>query len=306
MARDNGILLESGTNELELLELVADGQSFGINVAKVREIVTYEEERVVAIPSAPPSIRGMYNYRGGTFNLIDLNLELNRDIENRERPIVVITQFNTVTTGFLVDSVQAIHRFSWKDISPMSSIFSEDATSFTGSVRINKGEDLMLLLDLENILARLMPETAIVLEDEPDQEKQIITREQKKVLVAEDSQMIRNMILKALHKEGYEATFAFENGELAWQQLEKWAAGNIDDHIDLVVTDIEMPQMDGLTLCKMIKSDQRMGHLPVVFFSSMINDQMAQKCKSVGGDGHMTKPQINNLVHLLDELLHVD
>ncbi|PID26586.1 MAG: chemotaxis protein CheV [Candidatus Cloacimonadota bacterium] len=299
------ILLETGTNELELLEIILDNQSFGINVAKVKEIIIYDDNSRVDLPEAPPSIKGLYSYRGQTFTIIDLNIELEKPIdESNNRRLVVVTEMNSVLVGILVDKVNSIHRYSWNQIDPVDTFMVEgNSSKFTGTVKLNETK-LMLLLDLEHISSKLLPETALKEEDiesRPDKEE---IRNSKQIIIAEDSHLIRGMMLRLLNKAGYLNIKSFENGQACYDAITEWKEKDLlSQNVDLIVSDIEMPMLDGLTLCKKIKEDNKTKDIPVVIFSSLINEQMIIKCNAVHANGYISKPKIESLVEIIDTQL---
>ncbi|MBF0550134.1 MAG: chemotaxis protein CheV [Deltaproteobacteria bacterium] len=314
------ILLESGTNEVEVAEFLLGSQSFGVNVAKIREFVPYDHGQVTKLPDAPPSLEGMFLLRGRTIPLINLNRHLDRgETVRSERPVVLVTEFNNMVNGFMIDAVLQIHRLSWSNIKPLNPILAGYTPRLTGSVHVKDTE--ILILDLEYIIGEVFPKKMrelIGVEDDVDQTspKEIPVkgsladrRRAMKIVLAEDSAMIRNYMKKALTKAGYQVAALFDNGQDAYEWIVKTkdqaeaARKDITDYINLIVLDIEMPQMDGLTLCKKIKQGLRLTQFPVVMFSSLINEQMARKCDSVGADSYVSKPQMNELVGLLDSFL---
>ncbi|MFH1842196.1 MAG: chemotaxis protein CheV [bacterium] len=310
-----GILLESGTNEVEILEFLLRGQSFGVNVAKIQAIVQYDESQVTKIPQSHHALIGMLDFRSVIIPLIDLTEEFeiqgcenNRIDENmQERRVVLVLEFNNEVSAVLADGVNRIHRISWEGIKPLSPVLSRHSSAFTGSTTIDNRE--ILLFDLEKVLAdilphnKLTPNMADVTEDSLD-----ISRASKRVLLAEDSNFIRESLTQYLQAHGYTGVMAYRDGKAALNAIKKIkqeaeAEGeSIAQRLDIVVTDIEMPKMDGLTLCKNIKEILGGKHLPVVMFSSLINEQMAAKCPSVGADIWISKPQFAQLVKIIDDL----
>lgn len=301
------ILLESGTNEVEVAEFRIRSQSFGVNVAKIREFVPYEQLTVTKLPGKHHSLLGVFLLRNKSIPLIDLDLHLGLKGEKQgSRQVVVITDFNNMTNGFIIDSINRIHRLSWKDIQPLNEYLETNATSITGSIDIENRE--ILVLDLERIIDDVFPESAMVsteqnVLDKPKKEM----REHAKLIIAEDSSTIRNLMIKMLSSVGYKNITAFENGKDAYDAFVRLKS-QIDsegksakDMVDFIVLDIEMPQMDGLTLCKHIKTGLGFSNVPVLMFSSLINEQMARKCEKMGANAYITKPNINKLVDIADE-----
>jgi two-component system chemotaxis response regulator CheV len=308
MATD--ILLDSGTNEVEILEFILGEQSFGINVAKVMQIIAYDAATFTTLPEENRAILGVLLWQGKTIPLIHLGRALKRPDQGAPaRPIVLVTRFNEVTNGFLVSSVNKIHRVSWEMITPISPILAGHSSNITGSVNI-AGQDI-LLVDFEYLVAALFPSVRMDhnLEDAPV--GKALHRQDMRIVFAEDSTFIRDNIVTLLAKVGYTRVTAFENGQDAFLHIrelhQQAAAGarDITEAVNLVITDIEMPRMDGLTLCRKIKQDLQLDEVPVVLFSSLIDEQMAIKCREVGAAAYTCKPKINELIALLDRLLQV-
>ncbi len=304
------ILLESGTNEVEILEFYLDKQSFGINVAKVMQIIPFNNLQVTEVPEPAEGMLGVIVWREDTIPLIDLNAALKRGGEIvSERPIVLVTEFNAVTNAFLTDGVNRIHRLGWDEIRPSSEFLENYSTRIIGSVSVDNTE--ILLVDFEFIIAEYCPETKVGYShfDLPAPKSEELKREDVKIVLAEDSQFIRNTMVGFLHKAGYTSIAIYENGLDAYNEIMKrkeeceLGQTEMSDALHLIITDIEMPQMDGLTLCRKFKKDMGFSHIPVVVFSSLINEQMADKCSDVGADAHITKPEISQLVSMVDELV---
>lgn len=299
---DTNILLESGTNEMEIVEFSIDNNCYGINVAKVREIIKYPDS-IVPVPDSHPSFEGIANIRGQVIPIINLQKHLGSLIEDKASSYIIISEFNNSRVGFCVSSVARIHRLSWKQIeSPRGMLSTEESVV----VAIVKFEDRMiLLLDFEKITADINPDSSMQTEmkTEPQNNKKSLDRSSKTILIAEDSKYILKIIVNKLKDAGYQVHTA-SDGQMAWDHLTSIInAGDfrtINDHIDIIISDIEMPQMDGLHLIKNIKSDDKLRQLPCVVFSSLINEEMSLKCKSVGADAEISKPELGNLVDLID------
>lgn len=305
------ILLDSGTNEVEILEFFLGEQSFGINVAKVTQIVALDDLEFTSVPDRSDSYLGVLLWHGQTIPFIDLSVALRRrKIERSERPIVLVTRFNDVTNGFLISGVNYIHRVGWDQIDPPSSIIEKNSSTITGSVHIDDRD--ILLIDFEYIVADIFPETKMSHKMGESNLTENLAREDVRLVFAEDSTFVRRNVTALLAKVGYRNVKTFENGQDAYEYLSDLkkktdASGNeLTDLVNLVVTDIEMPRMDGLTLCKKLKKELGFDTVPVALFSSLIDDQMGQKCKEVGADVYISKPKINELVSLIDGLLHIN
>jgi two-component system chemotaxis response regulator CheV len=293
------ILLENGTNELEVLEFIVDGNSYGINVAKIREIIPYSP--VTPVPNAHPSVEGIFMPRDTMITAIDLRNCLQRG-QSQPGGLFIITSFNKLDIAFHVDSVVGIHRVSWVDIiKPGATVTTAEDGISTGIIKING--KLIIILDFEKIISDINPETGLKV-TEIDA---LGAREGTNVpiLIAEDSSLLRKLIVDSLRKSGYDNVIKTENGEEAWEYICKYRdEGTLDQNVRLLITDIEMPLMDGHRLTKLVKSDEDTKHIPVVIFSSLVNDEMRKKGDDLGADAQLSKPEIGNLVKVIDQLLN--
>lgn len=292
------ILLENGTNELEVLEFVVDGNSYGINVAKIREIIPYQP--ITPVPNAHPSVEGIFMPRDDMITAIDLRNCLQRGQSN-PGGLFIITSFNKLDIAFHVDSVIGIHRVSWVDIiKPGATVTTAEDGISTGIIKIDG--KLIIILDFEKIITDINPETGLKV-TEIDA---LGVREETSIpiLIAEDSSLLRKLICDSLRKAGYDNIIKTENGEEAWEYITKCRdAGTLDDDVKLLITDIEMPLMDGHRLTKLVKSDDTTKQIPVIIFSSLVNDEMRKKGEDLGADAQLSKPEIGNLVKVIDQLL---
>lgn len=298
------ILLESGTNELEILEFTIQKEIFGINVAKVREIMKCCP--VKPMQNAHPVIEGIFKPRDAVITVIDLAkyLEL-EESSDPKRDIFIIANFNELNFAFHVHEVVGIDRISWRKIEkPDQIIYGGDDGVATGIAEFDGR--LITILDFEKIVAEIAPTTSIQMEDIETLGPR--ARSDKKILIAEDSMLLSKMIVECLHRAGYENTVKLDNGQEAWDFLceAKVSGDPIEEHVSLVVTDIEMPQMDGHRLTKLIKEDSVLQQLPVVLFSSLINEEMRIKGTKLGADAQITKPEIANLVSIIDRLTNTE
>ena len=225
-----GILLESGTNEIEIMKFKIQGEFYGINVAKVKEIMMAAKVKVM--PHAHPAVEGIFKPRDILITVIDLGFYLtNEYLEHKSRDLFIVTNFNKMTVAFRVQSIEGM-------------------------------------------------------------------------VIAEDSILLQKMIDDALSRAGFTDVKNFNNGQEAWDYLKSISHdSDLYDKVNLVITDIEMPEMDGHRLTKLIKEDERLKQLPVVIFSSLIDEQMRIKGEALGADEQLTKPEIGNLVHVIDRLL---
>jgi len=295
---ESKILMETGTNELEVLEFTIAGNSYGINVAKIREIINYQP--VTPIPNAHPSIEGIFMPRDTMITAVSLSncLQLG-DMDTTG--LFIITNFNKLDVAFHVENVVGIHRVSWTQIMKPEATFSNANEGIsTGIVNING--KLIVILDFEKIVADINPETGIKISEI----EQLGVRERSNVpvLFAEDSALLNKLVRDSLHKAGYDNVMSVENGQEAWDIIEDaYSKGVLEETCKVLITDIEMPKMDGLRLTKLVKDDPRFKHIPVVIFSSLINEEMRRKGESIGANAMLSKPEIGNLVMEVDALV---
>lgn len=295
------ILLESGTNELEIMEFTVGGELFGINIAKIREIMRAQETK--RMPNSHNFVEGIFKQRGEVITVIDLAKCLNIEkSENKSHDIFILTHFNKLNFAFRVESVVGIDRVSWEDIKKPDKVIYSGEDSVATAIAEYK-DRLITILDFEKIIADISPETSITLDRLDELGDRV--ESQKKILVAEDSMMLSNLIIGFLHKSGYKNTVKFNNGKEAWNYLTeaKESGLPISNYVSCIVSDIEMPLMDGHRLTKLIKTDDELKHIPVILFSSLISDELRIKGKEVGADEQITKPEIVELVNIIDRLI---
>ncbi|MEY8356453.1 chemotaxis protein [Lachnospiraceae bacterium 54-53] len=294
------ILLESGTNEIEIMEFTIYGELYGINVAKVREIMM--SDKVKPIPHAHPSVEGIFKPRDLLLTVIDLPQYLTGSTtEKQSKDLFIITNFNKLHIAFRVHSVVGISRISWKNIQkPDDTISRGEEGVATGIAQC--GDDLVTILDFEKIVADIAPETGIQL----DEISRLGHREKvnSPIVIAEDSILLAKMIEASLRKAGYENLTFMNNGQEAWNYLSHIRDdSDLDKKVSLIITDIEMPEMDGHRLTKLVKDDKRLKDIPLIIFSSMINQELMIKGKQLGADEQLSKPEIGHLVEVIDHLL---
>lgn len=297
---DTNILLESGTNELEILEFVVGENRYGINVAKIREILQYTP--AVPVPNADPCIEGIFMPRDEVITSISLSKVLNLPESNEiKNDLYIVTYFNNTNAAFHVHSVVGIHRVSWEEVlKPDATLNGQGKGVATGIVKLDGR--LIVLLDFEKIIADISPDTSLKVSD--IDELGFRQRSTKPILIAEDSALLSKLLQDCLKKAGYSNLIVNMDGQDAWEKLtELNKDGKITDKVKLIITDIEMPRMDGHHLTKLIKSDDKMKSIPVIIFSSMISDELIVKGKSLGADAQITKPQIGRLVGEIDKLI---
>ena len=297
---ETGILLESGTNELEILEFKVGNNYYGINVAKIREIISYQTP--TPIPNADPRIEGIFMPRDEIISIIDL-----AEVMHLEKPdkvsndMYIVTNFNQLNTAFHVNAVLGIHRVSWSDIvKPDSTINTAGEGMATGIIRIDK--KLIIILDFEKIVSEINPETGLKVSDVEHMRNR--SRNESPILIAEDSALLSKMIVNCLEQAGYTNLITTDNGQECWDKLQEYLAeGDIDDKVSCIITDIEMPQMDGHRLTKLVKENEALKHIPLIIFSSLVNAEMRRKGEQLGADAQLSKPEIGQLVGAIDKLI---
>lgn len=337
----NGILLESGTNEVEILEFVVGGQPFGVNVLKIQAIEQYDPARITQIQLSHPSVVGTLLFRENCITLIDLSAEMEDEIISNEpdvdeainsvispemiasaakpgeenhgqsdptgNKLTLVMEFNNMKTAFLVDGVNRIHRVSWESIKPLSPFLASTESKFTGSMQIEKRE--ILIVDMEKVVTEILPKGQEIFGVEEATGPISEQRAKAPIFLAEDSAIIRDKVRSELAKANYTNLRTFPNGLecfKAFTAIKEQAQVDgvpVSSVVGGLISDIEMPQMDGLALCKNIKESLAIKDVPIIMFSSLINEQVARKCEDVGSDAYITKPQFRELVELLDEFV---
>ena len=295
---DTNILLESGTNELEVLEFTLGDNHYGINVAKIREILQYMP--VTPVPNTHPSVEGIFMPRDTMITVINLKNCLNLP-QTDEKGLFIITNFNKLNVAFHVDQVIGIHRVSWENIiKPDETLTGEQGSTATGVIKMD--DRLIVILDFEAIVASISPQTGLRVNDIDEMEAR--DRSDATILIAEDSALLSKLITECLKKSGYTNLIVEENGQEAWDVIKAMQAkGDITKHLDCIITDIEMPLMDGHRLTKLVKSDAELRDIPVIIFSSLVNEEMRKKGEQLGADAQLTKPEIGKLVEAIDKLI---
>jgi two-component system chemotaxis response regulator CheV len=296
---DTNILLESGTNELEILEFKVENNYYGINVAKIREILLYQP--VTPLPHSHPCVEGIFMPRDTMISVVSLRKCLNIETEPAGDGLFIITNFNNLNTAFHVDEVLGIHRVSWEAIiKPDATINADETAISTGVIKLD--DKLVVILDFEKIVADINPETGLQVSDLDNYEQR--DRSASPVMIAEDSPLLSKLICECLRKAGYTNLIVNANGQEAWEKLvEMNKRGTVLQDVHCIITDIEMPLMDGHRLTKLVKSHDVMKKIPVVIFSSLINEEIRIKGESLGADAQLTKPEIGKLVDAIDGLI---
>ena len=297
MSQAQGILLEAGTNEMELLVFKLDNVRFGINVAKVREII--QRPKAVAIPHSPFAVEGSFRLRDDVLTLINLGAHFHMEGEQTRQGegMSIIVEFNSMQCGILVDAVEVIHRLRWDDIEPPSPYLMNMNVPITGVARV--GKDLVLIADFETIISEILGINGV---DDAEGPAEEVPPEDAHILLADDSMILRKQLTRVLENAGYRHLCVCADGREAWEAIKRNQKSG-EHPFDLVLTDIEMPQMDGLHLTAKIKGDPDLKDTPVILFSSLITDDNRRKGEAVGADEQICKPDSQNVVTAIQRFL---
>ena len=299
MAQQSEILLESGTNELEVLVFTLGKNRYGVNVAKVREAI--KPLRTTSLPHTHHAVLGAFCLRDSVTALIDLRkyFKLTTEAPKDEDRRVIVMEFNDVRVGFLVDDLEQIYRVSWEEMSAMPTVDDAHDSTFTSICMI--GGQMVLMVDFEKIVFDIGGRDLFAVNAEQIDRTKI--RPKAPLLLAEDSPSMRKLIANNLAEAGYTQVTAVEDGATAWKATSSRKGDAGQPQFKVIITDIEMPQLDGLALCKRIKTDPDLKDIPVVVFSSLVSDDNIKKIESVGANAQITKPELHKLVELIDALL---
>ncbi len=303
------ILLESGTNELEIITLFINrldaktGKTtrteYGINAAKVKELVAIPDE-ITEIPDSPESVQGVFLLRDQTIPLVDLcswfQYEPDKSPDCLEKWVVIVTEINGKLFGFLSHGVDKVYRVSWTQIQPPPDLIA-DCKTITGICLV---DDLLIqMIDFESITASIDPSMQLRQPEVNPEAIYAADHSGKFVVAADDSRLIMEQIRRTLESAGLHVR-SFSDGQAAWDFLcELKEEGQVDSKLLAIVTDIEMPRMDGHNLCMRIRAEEEFDSIPVILFSSLINKALSIKGKEVGADDQITKPELGQLVDRL-------
>ncbi len=296
----SSVLLEAGTGEVEIIVFIVNGNAYCINVLKTREIIRLSEVRPGAVDNK--SILGLASVRDKVMTVVDLSYILDKkQTDLSESKMALVCEFNRQEIMFVVDSIVGIQRVKWADIAKPDGLLK--ASLAVGNILTDNG--ILLLLDFEKIVTDLSDSENVYLKKKATMTSKT-EREGKKVFIAEDSKTIRSLLKEVLIAAGYINLTLFDNGQDALRAIyeikEKHGAA-FNKGVDLLITDIEMPILDGHTVTRRIKEDPILNELPVIIFSSLITDDLFHKGEKVGADRQISKPSIDGLVASLDELL---
>jgi len=285
------------------MEFTMAGDSFGINVAKVTEIMRYTP--ITPMTLSHPCIDGVFKPRGKLITVINLPRYMAlRENEDPTGDMLMITNFDNINAAFLVHTVEDMHRINWSNVErPSSIVYGNQDSVITGTTKI--GDKIITILDFEKVLYDINPETGLQISEvhRMGERAHVV----KPIVVVEDSVFLRRMLIEALEAAGYTNITSFDNGQDAWDYLSNCRdeclvnITPIEKKVSILITDIEMPRMDGHHLTKLVKSDEVLTKIPVLVFSSLIDDAQKQLGEKLGVSAHLSKPQIGKLVSTMDE-----
>lgn len=297
---ESNILLESGTGEVEILEFVIGKKHFAINIIKVKEVIDVEEGSITKLPEVNPAIAGLILCRNEIITLIDLKYIIEKGKQADSYSKVIICEFNKLKVAFNIDAVLGVHRIKWEEIQKPDDISANSLV--IGNILIDK--TILLMLDFEKIVTDISPKTGISEDRIVDVEYK--DRSDVKIALADDSALIRKLLKDTLCKAGFKNLRTFDDGKQIYNYLNDLVnkkGDNFTEDVQLVITDVEMPQMDGHTLTRKIKEDPILRKLPVVIFSSLITDELKHKGEAVKADAQLSKPEVGQLIGVIDKLL---
>lgn len=301
MSENTKILTESGNNEVEMLIFILRDCHYAVNVSKVREIIKYMN--ITPVPSGDNSIAGFIMPRDVLITAIDMRYCLYGETSTpNDKAYLIICHFNKLDIAFQVDGVIGIQRISWNDITSPSEVLQTDDSSITGIVKIK--DDIISIIDLEKIMTDINPSNGLTMDDVKNISSEFIEdvkRRKLTLLLVEDSKTLSKLISTYIEQVGYKVIVTSDGEEGYNKLVHMRKEGTIKD-IDCIISDIEMPRMDGLTLCKKLKEDNEFRNIPFIMFSSLAEGQMADKCFSVGADDCLAKPELGVLLDKVHKL----
>ena len=305
-------ILETGANELEIIDFrmfeeLEDGSVYewvlGVNVAKVKEVIQ-RPEHIFKSPGSPPEVEGLAKIRDQVIPIVNLQKWMKiKAPKDKKNKYVIVMEFLREVIGILVHEAKRIRRIKWTDIKkPPASIDEKLGGKVVGVIEIEDGQ-LLLLLDFEGILDELGMIKVFHVEDETSYNQ---SNEHFTILILDDSPVARKIIKKILTKDGHtviEAQSGIEGLQILEEIKKEAEAEGVDitDKIQLIISDIEMPGMDGLTFTRKVKEDPVLSKIPVVINTSLSDKATVDKTKFVNADAHLVKFDTKDLLHIVHE-----
>ncbi len=306
----SNILLEVGTNELEVITFYLEfndpnsdkkvRNAFGINAAKVRELVAMPEA-ITEVINSPECVQGVFLLRNKTIPLVDISIYFGYDVdtseEARRKWVVIVAELNGKAFGFITHGVDKVYRVSWKQIEPPSTIIAANA-SITGICLIDT--QTIQMIDFERITSDIDPSMVMRMNHTVEASGFLDASKAKEVVIIDDSRVILMQVSNSLKKAKFHVS-THSDGQIGWEYLEGLReAGTLDEKVLAIISDIEMPRMDGHHFCKLVKKSPAYSKIPVILFSSMINEALRKKGEAVGADDQVTKPELDTLIERIE------
>ena len=307
----SNILLEVGTNELEVITFCLQWidpatkekrkNSYGINAAKVRELIALPEG-VTEVVNSPPAVQGVFLLRDRTIPLIDLctwfDYQVDMTDTEQKKWVVIVAELNGKPFGFISHGVDKVYRISWSQISPPPEILS-GSQSITGICQVN--DQIIQMIDFERIISEIDPTMKIKSSMDKKDAHEIEEKYDKSVLVVDDSQVVRIQLTRTLKDAGFNVV-PHNDGQAAWDYLEGLRKeGELESNILAIISDIEMPRMDGHHFCMRVRKQPAYSKIPILLFSSMINEALRRKGEALGADDQVTKPELDDLIDRMEQ-----
>ncbi|GHU46591.1 chemotaxis protein CheV [Clostridia bacterium] len=293
--------VDSGTNELQLLEFLVGDEFFGINIAKVSEIMIFTD--VTKVPSSPDAVEGVFMHRDKLVTVVDLHKILGISLPAETRGLFIVCDFQQLSIAFHVTSVDGIQRLSWGQIEKPPAVTDGNGENIaTGIAKMESR--IVMILDFEKIVCDLNHGKEFDVAELAEFARHEEIDYNKKVIIAEDSIFLNKVMVDALKKAGFTNISSFYDGKGAWEYIEglRDTPGEVEK-VAGIISDIEMPQMDGHSLTRLIKTDKKLLHLPVLIFSSLIHENMRAHGSKAGADAQYSRAELNECIHHLIRLV---
>lgn len=298
---NTNILLKAGTGELEIIDFLVNGIHYAINVVKIKEIIQMPNN-LTKLPDTKKEIAGLILCRDEILTLIDLKYVLTKETTKKLGSKVIVCEFNNLKVAFNIDDVVGVKRIKWSEIRKPDDL--SEGSLAVGNILLD--DNVVIMLDFEKIVTDISPASGI--SEERLANVDYKDRSDIKLILADDSVLIRGLLKDTLTKVGFKNLRFFDDGKQALDflmDLVEKKGEYFTEEVQLLITDIEMPQMDGLTLTRKIKEQEVLKKLPVVIFSSLITEDLKHKGEEVKADAQLSKPEIENLIDTVDNLLNM-
>lgn len=292
------VRLENNTDELKLLIFRLGKTLFGVNVSRVREVI--ERTKTITLPYSHEAVEGVFKLRNEVMTLVTLGQYFNMVGEETKRGggAIIVVEFNHNRYGILVDTVEEIKSLTWNDIEPPAEFLIGSGAPLTGITKVNN--QTILIADFERITEEILgikgANEPVTAPENPEWKHDV------KIILADDSSLLRKSMTKVLHRFGYDNITICNNGQQAWETVNRMYFEE-NNPADIVISDIEMPLMDGLRLTSKIKENQELRSTPVVLFSSLVNKENIEIGRKAGADAQVSKPDSEELIQALEGCL---